>query len=185
MDDVIKKRTRFGFCQLRFVIAAVLLLAAGLKAYQLATAPFLPPVQRSIFTPLLELLNNRGLLVFVVEVEILFALVLLSGIQQHWTWFISFLTFTAFFFISVMKGLNGESSYGCFGVITVNPWITASFDIIIVILLAFFREPFKFRTCNTRSKKISHRFDCLVLLVSSYFVCYTFIKTTCTCHTWN
>jgi hypothetical protein len=33
----------FGFAQLRFVVAAILLLAAGLKAWQLATAP-LPPV---------------------------------------------------------------------------------------------------------------------------------------------
>jgi hypothetical protein len=109
----------------------------------LATAPLPPPVQGSIFTPLLELLNNRGLLIFVVEIEILFALVLFSGIQQQWTWLISLLCFTIFSAISIMKGLSGESSCGCFGVVTVNPWITASFDIIIVILLAFFREPFK------------------------------------------
>jgi hypothetical protein len=72
MDDAIKKRTRFGFSQLRFVITVVLLLAAGLKAYQLATVPLPPPVHGSIFTPLLELLNNRGLLMLVVEIEIPF-----------------------------------------------------------------------------------------------------------------
>ena len=45
---------RFGFTQLRFVIAAVLLIAAGLKAQQLATTPLPPVVQGSMFTPLLE-----------------------------------------------------------------------------------------------------------------------------------
>jgi hypothetical protein len=144
MNDTTQKRIRFGFGQLRFVIAAVFFLAAALKAYQLAMTPLPSPVHRSIFTPLLELLNNRDLLMFVVEVEILFALILLSGIQQQWIcWLISLLCFTTFSAISIMKGLSGEKSCGCFGVVTVNPWITASFDIIIVILLAFFREPFK------------------------------------------
>jgi hypothetical protein len=157
MDNSTPKRTRFGFGQFRFIIAAVLLLAAGLKAYQLATAPLPPPVHGSIFTPLLELLNNRGLLLFVVEVEILFALVLFSGIQQQWTWLISLLCFTTFSAISIMKGLSGESSCGCFGVVMVNPWFTASFDIIIVILLAFFREPFElnFRLSMLDRKKLT------------------------------
>ncbi|GHT14973.1 hypothetical protein FACS1894170_12390 [Planctomycetales bacterium] len=42
-----------------------------------------------------------------------------------------------------MKGLSGESSCGCFGVVAVNPWITVSFDTILTVLLAVFREPFK------------------------------------------
>jgi len=48
-----------GFARFRFVPAAVLLIAAGLKAYQLSTAPLPPVVQGSVFTPLLELLNDR------------------------------------------------------------------------------------------------------------------------------
>jgi len=131
---------RFGFAQLRFVVAAVLLLAAGLKAYQLATAPLPPVVQGSIFTPLLELLNGRYLLMAAVVGEILFALVLIAGIQRQWMWLLSLLGFTAFTLISLMRALSGESSCGCFGTITVNPWITTGFDFVIVVLLAIFRE---------------------------------------------
>jgi len=39
-----------------------------------------------------------------------------------------------------MKGLSGETSCGCFGTITVNPWITMSLDLVIVVCLAVFRE---------------------------------------------
>ena len=131
---------RFGFTQFQFLIAAVLLLAAGLKAYQLATAPLPPAVQGSVFTPLLELLNNRYFLMVVVVGEIFFALLLMSGIGRQWTWLLSLLGFMTFTLVSVMKGLSGEASCGCFGTITVNPWYTATFDAAIVGLLIMFRE---------------------------------------------
>ncbi|MDR1140430.1 MAG: hypothetical protein LBL62_01970 [Planctomycetaceae bacterium] len=80
MNSEKEKTSFFGFGQLRFVIGVILLLTAGLKAYQLLTVPLPLPVQNSVFTPLLEFLNNRYLLMFVVEGEILFALFLFSGI---------------------------------------------------------------------------------------------------------
>jgi hypothetical protein len=131
---------RFGFTQLRFMVAAVLFLAAGLKAWQLATAPLSPVVQGSVFTPLLELFNNRHLLMLVVVSEILFALVLIADLWRSWTWLLSLLGFTVFTFVSLIKSLSGESSCGCFGVVTVNPWFTMCFDLVIVTLLAVFRE---------------------------------------------
>ena len=135
-----EKTKRFSFAQLRFIIAAVLLLAAGLKAYQLATAPLPPVVQGSMFTPLLELFNNRHFQMVVVVGEILFALVLIEGLWQSWTWLLSLLGFSAFTLVSLMKGLSGEASCGCFGAVTVNPWYTATFDAAIVGLLVIFRE---------------------------------------------
>ena len=96
---------RFGFAQLRFFIAAVLLLAAGLKAYQLATAPLPPVVQGSMFTPLLELLNDRHFQMMVVIGEILFALILVANLWRSWMWLLSLFGFTAFAFVSVMKGI--------------------------------------------------------------------------------
>jgi len=53
------REKRFGFSQFRFAATAILLLAAGLKAVQLASAPLSPVVQGSVFTPLLEQLNGR------------------------------------------------------------------------------------------------------------------------------
>jgi len=134
------KSWRFGFVHLRFVVALILLLAAGLKAHQLATAPLPPVVQGSIFTPLLELLNNRYLLMAVVLGEILFALVLIAGIWRSWMWLLSLLGFTIFMFISLIKGLSGESSCHCFGAVSTNPWITTGLDFVIVIFLTLFRE---------------------------------------------
>jgi hypothetical protein len=134
----------FGFVRLRFFIGVVIFIAAILKAYQLATVPLPPVVQGSVFTPLLEFLNNRYLLVFVIEVEIFFSLFLFSGIWKQWAWFLSLFCFSAFTIVSAMKGLSGENSCGCFGVITVNPWFTAMFDLMIVILLAIFHERFNF-----------------------------------------
>ena len=135
-----EKIKRFGFAQFRFAVAGILLLAAGLKAYQLATAPLQPVMQGSVFTPLLEPLNDRYFLMAVVVGEILFALILVAGLWQQWTWFLSLLGFSAFALVSMVKGLSGESSCGCFGTVTVNPWLTMVFDLVIVACLAVFRE---------------------------------------------
>ena len=134
-----EKTKRFSFAQFRFVVAGILFLAAGLKAYQLSTAPLPPVVQGSVFTPLLELLNDRYFLMAVVVGEILFALVLVAGIWRQWTWLLSLLGFSMFTLVSMMKGLSGETSCGCFGTVTVNPWITMGLDLIIVACLAVFR----------------------------------------------
>jgi hypothetical protein len=53
---------------------------------------------------------------------------------------LSLIGFTAFTLVSAMKGLSGETSCGCFGTVTVNPWITAVLDLLIVICLIVFRE---------------------------------------------
>ena len=145
---------RFGFAQFRFVVAAILLLAAGLKAYQLSTAPLPPVVQGSVFTPLLELLNDRYFLMAVVVGEILFALVLIAGLWQQWTWLLSLIGFSMFTLVSMMKGLSGETSCGCFGTVTVNPWITMIFDLFIVACLVVSRERFNWAFPPLDRKKV-------------------------------
>ncbi|GHT12493.1 hypothetical protein FACS1894170_07380 [Planctomycetales bacterium] len=159
--------------QFRFVIAAVLILAAGLKAYQLATVPLPPVVQNSVFTPFLELLNHRYLLIFVVEAEILFALFLISGFAQPYTWLISLCTFSAFSVVSAMKGLSGEGSCGCFGAFTVNPWYTMTFDAAVVIFLSIVHPrlnfEFKYSTPDRRKLKIIF-VVWLMLAIPSLFV---------------
>ena len=154
MNEKTKSIKRFGFTQFRFVIAAILLLAAGLKAYQLATAPLPPVVQGSVFTPLLELLNDRNFQMLVVVGEILFALILIAGIWLQWTWLLSLLGFSVFTLVSLMKGLSGETSCGCFGTITVNPWITMMFDLVIVACLLIFRERFTWSFPPLDRKKV-------------------------------
>jgi hypothetical protein len=58
---------------------------------------------------------------------------------------LSLIGFSAFALVSAMKGLSGETSCGCFGTVTVNPWLTMGLDLGIVICLMVFREPLRFR----------------------------------------
>ncbi len=155
-DETSKADRSFSCFQLRFFVAFILLLAAGLKAYQIATGPLPPSVQGSIFTPLLELFNNRYLLMTVVVGEIFFALLLVAGLWRQWTWFLSVVGFSVFTIVSFMKGLSGESSCGCFGTVAINPWITTSFDLTVVALLLCFRErsAFTFIFSSTERKKL-------------------------------
>ncbi|MDR2346341.1 MAG: hypothetical protein LBE18_09770 [Planctomycetaceae bacterium] len=180
MSNKREKTNLGGFTQLRFIIAIILIIAAGLKTYQLATAPIPPPVQGSIFTPLLVILSKRWLLMIIVELEILFALILFSGILRQLTWFISLLCFTSFSIISIIKGLSGESSCGCFGVVAVNPWITVLMDLIIVILLIVFSEPIKinFKLSLSIRKKINVGLTDLVISSDSSFDSNELLKTT-------
>ena len=154
MNTENEKTKRFCFAQFRFVVAGILFLATGLKAYQLATAPLPPVVQGSVFTPLLELLNDRYFLMATVVGEILFALILITGIWLQYTWLLSLLGFSVFTLVSMMKGWGGESSCGCFGTVTVNPWLTATFDAAIVGLLIMFRERFDWTVPALDRKKV-------------------------------
>jgi hypothetical protein len=143
MNDLPQK-PKISFVQFRFVVAMILLIAAGLKAYQLATVPLPPVIQGSFFTPLLGMFNNRYLLMITVVGEILFGLILIVNIQRQWMWLLSIFAFSIFALVSFMKGLNNEGSCGCFGNITVNPWITMIFDMFIIVLLGIFREQLTF-----------------------------------------
>jgi uncharacterized membrane protein YphA (DoxX/SURF4 family) len=118
-----------GWSVLRFVLATVLFAAALLKAYQLATVPTLSE----------GLLHSRWLNIFVVEFELLFGIWLLLDLLPKWTWLATATLFLLFALVSFYKALSGETSCGCFGIIEVNPWLTAVFDLIIVGLLSVFR----------------------------------------------
>ncbi|MDR3110052.1 MAG: hypothetical protein LBU65_10275, partial [Planctomycetaceae bacterium] len=113
----------------RFFIIAVLLTAATFKAWQLATVSVLGE----------GLLHSRLLNVLVVEFEIFFSFWLITGLLPKLTWLASIVLFSAFTIVSLLKAVTGETSCGCFGNVTVNPWITALFDLCVVGLLGMSR----------------------------------------------
>jgi hypothetical protein len=113
----------------RFFVALILLVAASLKAYQLATEPVLGD----------GLLHARWFNVFVVEFELFFGTWLIFGMLPKLTWLASVVLFSAFTIVSLFKAVTGETSCGCFGNVTVNPWITAAFDMVVVGLLVYVR----------------------------------------------
>ncbi|MDR1493889.1 MAG: hypothetical protein LBT05_14400 [Planctomycetaceae bacterium] len=114
----------------RFLVATVLFIAAGLKAYQLATSPDLGD----------GFLHARWLNIAVVEFELAFGIWLLSGLLQKLAWLMSLILFTLFAGISFYKGIIlRESNCGCFGAVVIPPVWTATFDLIVVSLLIAFR----------------------------------------------
>ncbi|MDR2441661.1 MAG: DoxX family protein [Planctomycetaceae bacterium] len=105
---------------LRVVVAFILLIAAILKAYQLATTPLLGE----------GLLHARWFNIFVVEFELFFGIWLIFGLLPRLTWIASIGLFSIFSIVSFYKVISGETSCGCFGSVTVNPWITMTFNFV-------------------------------------------------------
>jgi hypothetical protein len=120
---------RLGWVIVRFFVAAVLLIAAGLKAYQLAT---MPDLENSFF-------EARWFQIILVECEIALALILLFGIVPKISWLVTTILFMIFSIVSLAKGLSGAESCNCWGAVKVNPFITFLLDVGIVALLLFFR----------------------------------------------
>ncbi|MDO5554286.1 MAG: DoxX family protein [Planctomycetia bacterium] len=111
-------------------IAVLLLFAAGMKAWQLATVPSLGE----------GLLHARWFNIVVVEFEIVFACWLLMGLLPKLTRWATIALFTTFAGVSLYKAVSGEASCGCFGAVTVNPWWTMGLGVVVVGLVVLHRH---------------------------------------------
>jgi hypothetical protein len=109
----------------RLVLGLVLLFAAAMKIYGIATEPLAGN----------NFWNNRWFVFALAEVELFFGLWLLSGLFHKSTLRLSLVWFAALFFVSVYQAISGEESCACFGQMTVNPWYTAIFDLIAIASL--------------------------------------------------
>jgi hypothetical protein len=118
-----------GYDVVRIVLGSLLLIAAGLKAHQLATEPVLST----------GLLDSRWLLMATVELELLFGLWLLGNIWPKPTWAMALACFGLFTCVSLYKALSGDANCGCFGRVSVNPWYTATLDLSAVFSLLLWR----------------------------------------------
>jgi hypothetical protein len=107
-------------------LAGLLLLAAFLKANGLG---FETVASRGIF-------SGPEFQIALVEVEIVLGIWLLSGKNPAGAWIASLLIFTGFAGASFYLGWIGQASCGCFGRVTVNPWITFALDLIAIGALA-------------------------------------------------
>jgi hypothetical protein len=85
------------------------------------------------------LLHARWFNIFVVEFELFFGIWLIFGMLPKLTWLMSIGLFFLVSIISFHKAVSGETSCGCFGNVTVNPWITMTFDLCVVVLLVCLR----------------------------------------------
>jgi hypothetical protein len=117
-------KTTLGSAFARFGCAALLLIAATLKMYQLFTDPGLGVIH-----------GSRWLQTALVEYELLLAIWLLSDVGLQWGRRIALVTFLGFGCYAFFLGISGASSCGCFGKVPVNPWWTFGLDAALVILL--------------------------------------------------
>jgi hypothetical protein len=120
-------RTPYDF--VRFALAAILLVAAGLKCHQLATSPVLGD----------GLLDSRWFLMATVEFELFFGLWLLADPLPKWTHRAAIACFGLFAAVSLYKALAGYDSCGCFGRMAVPPWYTFTLDAAAVLSLLCWR----------------------------------------------
>jgi hypothetical protein len=114
---------------IRLIVATIILIAAVLKAHQLATTPSLGD----------GLLHARWFNIFVVEFELFFGVWLVLGMLPKLTWLATVGCFSVFTLVSFYEAILGEKSCGCFGNVTVNPWVTMVFDLLVIALLVYVR----------------------------------------------
>jgi len=129
-----RPRDKAGQVIVRSVLAGILLLAAGLKAHQLATQP--------VVDGGFLFLSSRAVLTVELECEIILGVWLLSGAFSRLAWLVTTCCFAAFSLITYSKAVRGEASCGCFGVVEVSPWITLVMDILAVAALMMLRRNF-------------------------------------------
>lgn len=111
---------RAGQMITRLFVAGVLLVAAYFKFTQLLT----PDIRTGRLWHLLQ-----------VQGEFLLAVWLLSGLFRRTAFAVVAACFVAFTVVSLQKAISGATSCGCFGRAEVNPWVTVSLDVVIVVLL--------------------------------------------------
>jgi len=113
----------------RRILGLVLLTAASLKAYELATTPLLGA----------GLLHQRWLLTIAIEAEAVFGGWFLLGAGNSWMWVNAQILWLVFLCVAGWEAESGTTFCGCFGKVQVDPWYTASFDLIVVLILPFCR----------------------------------------------
>ncbi len=126
-------RLRVGYRIVRYLLGLLFLLAAFFKLKGLG----LDPVARmGIFsTP-----EFQGA---VVEFELFMALWLLWGKWPLGSWLVAVATFVGFAAFSFYQGWVGQSSCGCFGRLSVNPWYAFGLDVLVLATLVIGRPDIK------------------------------------------
>jgi len=108
------------------ILACVLLTAAAMKTYHLwRNAPYLMPT----------ILNDRTVLAFVVEAELVLACWLAVGAFDRARFFCTIGCFALFSVVATWESIHALPSCGCFGEIRIPPGFIACFDVAAVIAL--------------------------------------------------
>lgn len=130
MDSASTWRVVLGSVFARYGCAALLLVAALLKAQLLFTDPALGVTH-----------GWRWLQAGLVEYELLLAAWLLCGVGLHWGRRIALVTFVGFGCYAFFRGVSGEASCGCYGRVAVSPWWSFGMDAALALSLLVWKPP--------------------------------------------
>ena len=111
----------------------LLLLAAGLKVQGLGV----DPVSRMGF------FSTAEAQLVVIGCEVFLGVWLWLAKSPLGSWLTSLVTFAAFAGVSFYQGWVGQTSCGCFGRLTINPWYTFGADLLVLALLVVGRPDLK------------------------------------------
>jgi len=118
---------------IRRFVACLLLFAAAMKAYALAT---IDPEVGGLW------MTNLGIILIVIY-ESFLVILLLNECYKLIAWLISCVTFFIFIIINVYSIAFGDGkSCNCFGRLDVTPWTTLILDVLVILaLLRYFPRP--------------------------------------------
>jgi hypothetical protein len=114
-------------------IAALLIVAALLKAYYVATNDPLIVTWR----------ENRWIQLALVIYELLLALILVSGWYAPIVRYLGLATFFVYFEVALYEALiSSRPTCSCFGALNLSPWWAVLADIVSILLLAVWKPFF-------------------------------------------
>lgn len=109
-----------------YITAAVLLFSAAMKFQLLMTEPIVP----------VTILESRLALITITVLITGLAIWLCCGMFRKVAWTLAIAAFAVFTADALYKALSGAASCGCFGKVTVNPWITlCAIDVPVLLAL--------------------------------------------------
>jgi thiol-disulfide isomerase/thioredoxin len=113
-----------------WIAGLVLLFATATKFHQLLAEPI---ISKGFW-------ESWEFFLIQIPLELGLGIWLISGLFRKAGWLLALISFAGFIAVTLYKGLIGAESCGCFGTVTVNPWITLFvMDVPLFILLAIFR----------------------------------------------
>lgn len=119
-----------GYNYVRWIVAAVLLVAAALKTHGLWTAP----------TPTATIVASNIFQILLIEIEMGVAIALWMNryaLLAHWGAVGLFTVFSVFAFVQAVAGAR---SCACFGRLALHPWLAVLLDTGVLALL-FLKKP--------------------------------------------
>ncbi len=108
------------------ILGLILLTAAVLKGYEIATVP----------VPSTQWFNSRWFLIGVVEFELFLGLWLLLSCFAQLARHVTLACFTAFACFSRYLAFSGAASCGCFGKVPMSPWVALASDLAALAALS-------------------------------------------------